>query len=182
METRLKGLRQIKVYCIIYIIMFIDTTFNTIKWIRAIKTLKVIYRFCKFYCFYGSNPFYNSNILFSAFHVSSTLFTEWTISTIHNVTIIIIVVLVTIFIIIILLYLLLLLLLLFYYVVTEDGTAMEVEADVPQATHVDHKQVLDTLSAVCTHATLVKCVIPELLEHGRNLSVGELWFQVLLLL
>ena len=70
----------------------------------------------------------------------------------------------------------------FYYVVTEDGTAMEVEADVPQATHVDHKQVLDTLSAVCTHATLVKCVIPELLEHGRNLSVGELWFQVLLLL
>ena len=192
METRLKGLRQINVYCIIYIIMFIDTTFNTIKWIRAIKTLKVIYRFCKFDCFYGSNPFYNSNILFSAFHVSITLFTEWTISTIHNVTIIIIVVLVTIFIIIIiiillyllllLLYLLLLLLLLFYYVVTEDGTAMEVEADVPQATHVDHKQVLDTLSAVCTHATLVKCVIPELLEHGRNLSVGELWFQVLLLL
>ena len=45
METRLKGLRQIKVYCIIYIIMFIDTTFNTIKWIRAIKILKVIYRF-----------------------------------------------------------------------------------------------------------------------------------------
>lgn len=47
------------------------------------------------------------------------------------------------------------------------------ETDIPLETQVDHKQVLETLSAMCTHCTLVKRVVPELIQHANNLFTRE---------
>ncbi|XP_073239400.1 MMS19 nucleotide excision repair protein homolog isoform X2 [Porites lutea] len=51
----------------------------------------------------------------------------------------------------------------------EDRTAMDTDSDEPQSTPLSHQSVLDTLNAVCTQDSVVREVIPRLVEHAKHL-------------
>ena len=60
-----------------------------------------------------------------------------------------------------------------FYSSPEDGTAMDTDSDEPQSTPLSHQCVLDTLNAVCTQDSVVREVIPRLVEHSKHLCHGK---------
>lgn len=60
-----------------------------------------------------------------------------------------------------------------FYSSPEDGTAMDTDSDEPQSTPLSHQCVLDTLNAVCTQDSVVREVIPRLVEHAKHLCHGK---------
>ena len=50
---------------------------------------------------------------------------------------------------------------------------MDIDNNEPQTTTVSHRRVLDTLSAVCTQDSVVRDVIPRLMEHTQHLCEGR---------
>ena len=60
-----------------------------------------------------------------------------------------------------------------FYSSPEDRTAMDTDSDEPQSTPLSHQCVLDTLNAVCTQDSVVREVIPRLVEHAKHLCHGK---------
>lgn len=60
-----------------------------------------------------------------------------------------------------------------FYSSLEDRTAMDTDSDEPQSTPLSHQYVLDTLKAVCTQDSVVREVIPRLVEHAKHLCHGK---------
>ena len=60
-----------------------------------------------------------------------------------------------------------------FYSSLEDRTAMDTDSDEPQSTPLSHQYVLDTLNAVCTQDSVVREVIPRLVEHAKHLCHGK---------
>lgn len=50
---------------------------------------------------------------------------------------------------------------------------MDIDNNELQTTPVSHQRVLDTLSAVCTQDSVVRDVIPRLMEHTQHLCDGR---------
>ena len=63
--------------------------------------------------------------------------------------------------------------LIMFYSSLEDRTAMDTDSDEPQSTPLSHQCVLDTLNAVCTQDSVVREVIPRLMEHAKHLCYGK---------
>ena len=60
-----------------------------------------------------------------------------------------------------------------FYSSPEDRTAMDTDSDEPQSTPLSHQCVLDTMNAVCTQDSVVRDVIPRLVEHAKHLCHGK---------
>lgn len=60
-----------------------------------------------------------------------------------------------------------------FYSSPEDRTAMDTDSDEPQSTPLSHQCVLDTLNVVCTQDSVVREVIPRLVEHAKHLCHGK---------
>ena len=50
---------------------------------------------------------------------------------------------------------------------------MDTDSDEPQSTPLSHQCVLDTLNAVCTQDSVVREMIPRLMEHAKHLCYGK---------
>lgn len=56
---------------------------------------------------------------------------------------------------------------------TEDGSAMDTDCKQPQTTAISYQCVLSTLTAVCSHESVIHEVIPRLVEHVQHLYDGK---------
>ena len=50
---------------------------------------------------------------------------------------------------------------------------MDTDRSEPHTSPVSHQCVLDTLAAVCTHDSIVRDVVPRLIEHVQHMCEGN---------